>query len=44
MFKLHNIPHMQDAHVLAKSNVPRLVALYSSLVCKVTPQKATKKT
>jgi hypothetical protein len=35
MFRIHNIPHLRDAHVLAKHNVSRLVALYQSLVCKV---------
>ncbi len=35
MVKLHNITNTEDARLLAKHNVPRLVGLYQSLVCKV---------
>lgn len=35
MFHLHNISNLEDATILAKHNVPRLVGLYQSLVCKV---------
>lgn len=35
MFKMHNVKNMGDVRLLAVHNVPRLVGLYQSLVCKV---------
>ena len=35
MAQMHNVNNVEDARLLAKHNVPRLVGLYQSLVCKV---------
>ena len=35
MFRIHNINDVKVTQVLAKHNVPRLIGLYQSLVCKV---------
>lgn len=35
MFKMHDVKNMEDVRLLAVHNVPRLVGLYQSLVCKV---------
>ena len=39
MFRIHNINDVKVTQVLARHNVPRLIGLYQSLVCKVNTFK-----